>query len=153
MLERPVTLPDRNPEIYFTNRLELIVKRDEGFAYLKQMTDESGNTLGLVPRKPLGFECSVLAIILREVLEEFDSNLDELYTTACYITGKELKERIELFLPERFNRVKLLNELDSYIARMVQLGFLIRKRARRAYLLSNPPHYQRKGHTRPIGRI
>ena len=44
--------------------LELIVKRDEGFAYLKQMTDESGNTLGLIPRKPLGFECSVLAIIL-----------------------------------------------------------------------------------------
>ena len=107
--------------------LELIVKRDEGFAYLKQMTDESGNTLGLIPRKPLGFECSVLAIILREVLEEFDSNLDELYATECYITGKELKERVELFLPERFNRVKLLNELDTYIARLVQLGFLVEK--------------------------
>ncbi|MDM8305351.1 DUF4194 domain-containing protein [Phocaeicola salanitronis] len=107
--------------------LELIVKRNEGFAYLKQMTDENGNTLGLIPRKPLGFECSVLVIILREVLEEFDSNLDELNATECYITGKELKERIELFLPERFNRVKLLNELDTYIARIVQLGFLIEK--------------------------
>ena len=96
--------------------LELIVKRDEGFAYLKQMTDENGNTLGLIPRKPLGFECSVLVIILREVLEEFDSNLDELNATECYITGKELKERIELF-----------NELDTYIARIVQLGFLIEK--------------------------
>ena len=81
----------------------------------------------LIPRKPLGFECSVLVIILREVLEEFDSNLDELNATECYITGKELKERIELFLPERFNRVKLLNELDTYIARIVQLGFLIEK--------------------------
>lgn len=108
--------------------LELIVKRDEGFAYLKQMTDEGGNTLGLIPRKPLGFECSVLAIVLREILEEFDSNLDELYAAECYVTDKALKERIELFLPERFNRVKLLNELDTYIARMVQLGFLIEKR-------------------------
>ena len=107
--------------------LELIVKRDEGFAYLKQMTDESGNTLGLIPRKQLGFECSVLVIILREVLEEFDSNLDELNATECYITGKEMKERIEMFLPERFNRVKLLNELDAYIARIVQLGFLIER--------------------------
>ena len=38
-----------------------------------------------------------------------------------------MKERSELFPPERFNRVKLLNELDTYIARIVQLGFLIEK--------------------------
>lgn len=138
LLKGPVNTSDRcwNDLLHYQHEiqkyvsqigLELIVKRDEGFAYLKQMTDENGNTLGLVPRKQLGFECSVLVIILREVLEEFDSNLDELYATACYITGKELKERVELFLPERFNRVKLLNELDTYIARLVQLGFLIEK--------------------------
>ena len=35
---------------------------------------------------------------------------------------------MELFLPEKFNRVRLLNELDAYIARIVQLGFLVEKR-------------------------
>ena len=104
--------------------LELIVKRDEGFAYVKQLVDDEGKTIGLVPRQQLGFEISVRLIILRQMLEEFDSNLDELYATERFVSADELKERIELFLPERFNRVKLLNEIDAYLNRIVNLGFL-----------------------------
>lgn len=108
--------------------IELIVKREEGFAYIRQTTDEEGNTVGLVPRKQLGFEISVILVILRQVLEDFDNNLDELYATECYLTAEDIKERVELFLPEKFNRVRLLNELDAYIVRIVQLGFLVEKR-------------------------
>ena len=104
--------------------LELIVKRDEGFAYLKQVESEDGKTVGLIPRQQLGFEVSVILIILRQMLEEFDSNMDELYATERFVTADELKERIELFLPERFNRVKLLNEIDMYINRIVGFGYL-----------------------------
>ena len=104
--------------------LELIVKRDEGFAYVKQLVDDEGKTIGLVPRQQLGFEISVILIILRQMLEEFDSNLDELYATERFVSADELRERIELFLPERFNRVKLLNEIDAYLNRIVNLGFL-----------------------------
>ena len=104
--------------------LELIVKRDEGFAYLKQVENEDGKTVGLIPRQQLGFEVSVILIILRQMLEEFDSNMDELYATERFVTADELKERIELFLPERFNRVKLLNEIDMYINRIVGFGYL-----------------------------
>lgn len=104
--------------------LELIVKRDEGFAYVKQLVDDEGKTIGLVSRQQLGFEISVILIILRQMLEEFDSNLDELYATERFVSADELKERIELFLPERFNRVKLLNEIDAYLNRIVNLGFL-----------------------------
>lgn len=104
--------------------LELIVKRDEGFAYVKQLVDDEGKTIGLVPRQQLGFEISVILIILRQMLEEFDSSLDELYATERFVSADELKERIELFLPERFNRVKLLNEIDAYLNRIVNLGFL-----------------------------
>lgn len=110
---------------YFSHiGLELIVKRDEGFAYVKQLVDDEGKTIGLVPRQQLGFEISVILIILRQMLEEFDSNLDELYATERFVSADELKERIELFLPERFNRVKLLNEIDAYLNRIVNLGFL-----------------------------
>ena len=92
--------------------IELIVKREEGFAYIRQTTDEEGNTVGLVPRKQLGFEISVILVILRQVLEDFDNNLDELYAAECYLTADDIKERVELFLPEKFNRVRLLNELE-----------------------------------------
>ncbi len=104
--------------------LELIVKRDEGFAYIKQIVDDDDRTIGLIPRQPLGFETSVILIILRQMLEEFDSNMDELYATERFVSANELKERIEMFLPERFNRVKLLNEIDTYISRIVALGYL-----------------------------
>ncbi len=104
--------------------IELIVKRDEGFAYIKQIVDDEDKTIGLIPRQQLGFELSVILIILRQMLEDFDSNIDELYATERYVSPEELKERIEIFLPERFNRVKLLNEIDSYINRIVSLGYL-----------------------------
>ena len=104
--------------------IELIVKRDEGFAYIKQRVDDEDRTTGLIPRQQLGFEISVILIILRQMLEEFDSNMDELYATERFVSADELKERIEIFLPERFNRVKLLSEIDTYINRIVALGYL-----------------------------
>lgn len=104
--------------------IELIVKRDEGFAYIKQIVDDEDRTTGLIPRQQLGFEISVILIILRQMLEEFDSNMDELYATERFVSADELKERIEIFLPERFNRVKLLSEIDTYINRIVALGYL-----------------------------
>ena len=104
--------------------IELIVKRDEGFAYIKQIVYDEDRTTGLIPRQQLGFEISVILIILRQMLEEFDSNMDELYATERFVSADELKERIEIFLPERFNRVKLLSEIDTYINRIVSLGYL-----------------------------
>ena len=104
--------------------IELIVKRDEGFAYIKQIVDDEDRTTGLIPRQQLGFEISVILIILRQMLEEFDSNMYELYATERFVSADELKERIEIFLPERFNRVKLLSEIDTYINRIVSLGYL-----------------------------
>ena len=104
--------------------MELIVKRDDGFAYLRQMEDDEGRTIGMTSRQPLGFEVSVILIILRQMLEEFDNDVNNIYTHEKFVNLEELKGRIELFLPERFNRVKLMNELDNYIKRIVDLGFL-----------------------------
>jgi len=41
--------------------LELILKEDDGYAYIKQFEiDEEGNTIGLVSRRKVGFETSIL---------------------------------------------------------------------------------------------
>ena len=44
--------------------LELVIKKDEGFAYLRQYTLDDDNTLSLVQRRQLSFEVSILLIIL-----------------------------------------------------------------------------------------
>lgn len=104
--------------------LELIVKKDEGFAFVKQFEDSEGNTLGLITRRRIGFETSIVIVVLRHSLEEFDSNPTQFKVAEKFITDLEIKEEVELFLPEKFNRVKFMKELDSYINRIVELGYL-----------------------------
>lgn len=103
--------------------LELIVKKDEGFAFVKQLEDSDGNTLGLVARRQIGFETSIVLVVLRQSLEEFDSNPTQL-ATEKFITDSEIKDELELFLQEGYNKLKFKKELDKYIRSVVELGYL-----------------------------
>jgi len=104
--------------------LELIIKKDEGFAFVKQVELDEGNTLNLVSRRQIGFETSIVLVVLRYILEEFDSNPIETQSFEKFITDTEIKEEVELFLPEKYNRVKFLKDLNTYIKKAEDLGFL-----------------------------
>ncbi|MFM7401731.1 MAG: DUF4194 domain-containing protein [Bacteroidota bacterium] len=104
--------------------LELIVKKDEGFAYVTQFEDSEGNTQGLVTRRQIGFETSVVLVVLRQSLEEFDSSPTSYQAQEKFITDTEIREELELFLQEGFNRLKFRKELDKYIKNAVDLGYL-----------------------------
>lgn len=103
--------------------LELIVKKEEGFAFVKQFEDSDGNTLGLVTRRQIGFETSIILVVLRQSLEEFDSNPTQL-ATEKFITDSDIKDELELFLQEGYNKLKFKKELDKYIRNVVELGYL-----------------------------
>lgn len=103
--------------------LELIVKKEEGFAFVKQLEDSEGNALGLVTRRQIGFETSIVLVVLRQSLEEFDSNPTQL-ATEKFITDSEIKDELELFLQEGYNKLKFQKDLESYIKRVVDLGYL-----------------------------
>lgn len=104
--------------------LELIVKKDEGFAFVKQIVFDDDTTLNLVSRRQLGFEVSIVVIVLRQLLEDYDSNPIETQSADRIITGNEIKDEVRLFLPQDYNRVKLEKDLDTYIQRVVDLGYL-----------------------------
>lgn len=103
--------------------LELIVKKDEGFAFVKQLEDSEGKTLGLVTRRQIGFETSIVLVVLRQSLEDFDSNPTQL-ASEKFITDIEIKDELELFLQEGYNKLKFQKDLDKYIRSVVELGFL-----------------------------
>jgi hypothetical protein len=103
--------------------LELIVKKDDGFAFVKQFEDSEGKTLGLVTRRQIGFETSIVLVVLRQSLEEFDSNPTQL-ATEKFITDTEIKDELELFLQEGYNKLKFQKDLNSYIKKAVELGYL-----------------------------
>jgi len=105
--------------------LELILKEDDGYAYLRQFeVDAEGNTIGLVSRRKIGFETSILLVILRQIIEDFEQNPTEFQATEKQITHLELRDEIELFLPEKYNKVKFIKDLDNYIKRVLDLGYL-----------------------------
>ncbi|GEN74302.1 DUF4194 domain-containing protein [Chryseobacterium hagamense] len=103
--------------------LELIVKKDEGFAFVKQLENSEGKTLGLVTRRQIGFETSIVLVVLRQSLEDFDSNPTQL-ASEKFITDTEIKDELELFLQEGYNKLKFQKDLDKYIRSVVELGFL-----------------------------
>ena len=103
--------------------IDVIVEREEGYAYLKQTEiDEEKNTIGLVRRIPLKYESSLICVFLREMLDDFETtNVDQ---RNLYITHKQLRETIELFFKEKANKVKLFAKFDNYIDAIVDIGFL-----------------------------
>ena len=104
--------------------LELIVKKDEGFAFVKQVELEDGTTLNLVSRLQIGFENSIVLVVLRQILEDFDNNPIETQSFEKFITNSEIKEEVELFLPEKNNKIRFIKDLDKCINKAVELGFL-----------------------------
>ncbi|WP_282032661.1 DUF4194 domain-containing protein [Winogradskyella eximia] len=103
--------------------LELIVKKDDGFAFVKQFEDSEGKTLGLITRRQIGFETSIVILVLRQSLEDFDSNPTQL-TSEKFITDTEIKDELELFLQEGYNKMKFQQKLNKYISNAVELGFI-----------------------------
>jgi hypothetical protein len=103
--------------------LDVIIDKKDGFGYLKQIElDDEGKTIGLVRRIPLTYEVTLVLVILREFLDEFEVNDTE--SRNPYITHEQLRARIELFFKDKANKVKLLKELDNYINDVERLGFL-----------------------------
>lgn len=105
--------------------VELIINTNEGFALIRQPErgEESDNALPrLIKKSPLTYKQTVLCVILRESIEDFDVRHTE--TSRHFVTGKEIKDKLELFFKGNTNRVKLLEGFDDTILQMQKLDIL-----------------------------
>lgn len=103
--------------------LEVIIDQREGFAFLKQIElDDTGRTVGLVKRTSLSYEVTLLLVLLREVLEDYE--LQDTTSPACFVSHQKIRDELGLFFRESANKVKLLKQLDRYIRQVMDLGFL-----------------------------
>ncbi|MEC8887508.1 MAG: DUF4194 domain-containing protein [Pseudomonadota bacterium] len=104
--------------------LELIIKKDEGFAFIKQLENSDGDTLGLIQRRAVGFEVSIVLIVLRYSLEDFDNNPTQYQSNEKFISNLQIREELELFLQEGYNHLKFQKDMDKYINAVEELGYL-----------------------------
>ncbi len=102
--------------------LEVILNEPEGFAYLRQMEEEGQALPRLMSKRKLSWEVTLLCVLLRQKLEEFD--LKDTDSRKLFLNKEELKAEIELFFEEENNRSRLLEKLDGYIKQVVDLGYL-----------------------------
>ena len=110
--------------------IELHLNEQEGFAFLSQPDEVEGQKVPRLSRRiPLSYEITLLLVVLREALEEFDvQNTDN---RKLFITNTELKDRIELFFEDKADKVKLLDRFDTYINAVSNLGFIKETEVRR----------------------
>ncbi|GGB10663.1 DUF4194 domain-containing protein [Puia dinghuensis] len=103
--------------------LILVLEKEDGYAYLEQARlDEDENTVGWVRRIQLGYEESVLLVLLRDMMAEFE--VGEAGSRELIKKRREIKEYAELFFRENASRVKFIRDLDRLIDRVEELDFL-----------------------------
>lgn len=114
--------------------LELILDEAEGYAYLRQRQEDNSEgkpAPRLIPRRQLSYPVSLLLVLLRKRLAEFDASSGD---ARLILSREQLVELLRLFLPEGSNEARLVDRIDSHIARVVELGFLRKLRGQQEAL-------------------
>lgn len=110
--------------------LELVLDEAEGYAFLKARPasedDSDAKLPRLVARRPLTFPVSLLLALLRKKLAEFDANGGD---TRLVLTRDQLVDLVRVFLPDSSNEAKLIDQIETHLNKIVELGFLRKLKA------------------------
>ncbi|MDY7575965.1 DUF4194 domain-containing protein [Actimicrobium sp. CCI2.3] len=105
--------------------LELVLDEAEGYAFLRSRSmtedDDAAKLPRLVARRPLSFPVSLLLALLRKKMAEFDASGGD---SRLILERDAIVDLIRLFLPESSNEVRLIDQVDTHINKVVELGFL-----------------------------
>lgn len=121
--------------------LELVVDEAEGYAFVKSRADngaeagdDSTKLPRLVVRRPLSFPVSLLLALLRKKLAEWDASGGD---TRLVLAREDIVELVRVFLPASTNEARLVDQIDTHVNKIVELGFL-----RRMKTTSGPPTFE-----------
>lgn len=105
--------------------LELMVNEAEGYAWLhtRPVSEGTPELPRLIARRQLSFPVSLLLALLRKKLVEFDVEGDN---NRLILARDDIVELLRVFLPHGSNEARLVKQIDSYINRIVESGFLRR---------------------------
>ncbi|WP_319560758.1 DUF4194 domain-containing protein [Marispirochaeta sp.] len=118
--------------------LELVLSEAEGFAFITQKDgQEEENLPRLTPRRPLSFEVSLLAILLREELERFDPDKSD--SLKVFISLSQIRDKLRVYFPDSGDEVRLIRDLDKHISVLERLKYI---RPVSAELKSDDPRYE-----------
>lgn len=107
--------------------LELVLDEAEGYAFLRARAESEEEPSGprLVARRQLSYPVSLLLALLRKKLAEHDAGGGD---TRLILSRDQIVELIRIFLPAGSNEVKLIDQIESNLNKIHELGFVRRLR-------------------------
>lgn len=107
--------------------LELLLDEAEGYAWLRtRPAPKEGEALPrLVVKRPLSFPVSLLLAQLRKKLAEFDAGGED---TRLILSRDEVVDMVRVFLPAGVNEARIVDQIDTHLNKIIELGFLRRMR-------------------------
>jgi hypothetical protein len=108
--------------------LELVLDEAEGYAFLRARNrdgedDAAAKLPRLVARRPLSFPVSLLLALLRKKLAEFDAGGAD---TRLVLSRNDVLELMRVFLPMGSNETRTIDQVDTHLNKIVELGFVRR---------------------------
>lgn len=111
--------------------LELVLDEAEGYAFLRSRQESEDDTdpkrPRLIARRPLSFPVSLLLALLRKKLAEFDATGGQDGEGVRLVLSRDqIVDLIRVFLPESSNEARLIDQIETHLNKIVELGFLRR---------------------------
>ncbi len=109
---------------YFaTIGVELHLSESDGYAFLRQSDDETGESLPrLVRRLPLNYLTTLLCALLRERLLQHDTG--DIDSPRLVVSRDDMIEALLPFFKERSDETKTIGRINSAINRIADMGFI-----------------------------
>ncbi|QIM17288.1 DUF4194 domain-containing protein [Leucobacter insecticola] len=103
--------------------VQVIFDDTNGYAFLKSLPEEEGSDPlpRLVQRRALSYHLSLLLLLLRKRLAEFEAGGEE---GRLVLEREQIIEMLRVFLKESSNEVRVIQQVDQTIAQATKLGFL-----------------------------
>ncbi len=108
---------------FATIGVDVVLDDTEGYAYLRSVDDnEDDQTLPrLVKRRSLTYNVSLLLVLLRKRLVEFETSGSE---GKLVLSRDQIVTMLRLFLADSNNEARVIDTVDTTIRRAADLGFL-----------------------------
>jgi hypothetical protein len=106
--------------------LDVHVDEGEGYAFLRARPDgddAAPKLPRLVRRQPLSFQVSLLLALLRKKLAEFDAAGGD---TRLILSRDAVLDLVRVFMPEGSNDSRLVDQVETQLTKVVELGFVRR---------------------------
>lgn len=108
---------------FATIGVDVIVDDVEGYAYLRSRPEEDGEDAlpRLVRRRALTYNVSLLVVLLRKRLVEFETTGGD---GRLVLTTDQIVEMLRLFQTESTNDARVVDQAEATIKKASELGFL-----------------------------